>query len=294
MLRKGLVFVVLLAVLGSAGLAGCSSTEQDVVETARDDSRFETLVTALEAADLDETLKGEGPYTVFAPTDDAFDKLPAGTLDALMSDIPALPNILLYHVVDGEVMEADLRNLTSATTLSDEVIAVSVADDEVKVNNALVVEADIECTNGVIHVIDTVLLPPGDIVDVALSDGRFATLAGALQVTDMIEALVSEGPYTVFAPSDEAFEKLPEGTVETLLADIPVLTNVLLYHVVSGELTKADLMQLDSVTTLSGGTIIISATDDTVMVNGAQVIETDIQCTNGVIHIIDTVMSPSQ
>jgi uncharacterized surface protein with fasciclin (FAS1) repeats len=108
---------------------------------------------------LVDTLKGEGPFTVFAPTDEAFAKLPAGTIDALLADIPKLRAILTYHVVPGEVLAADVTKLNSAKTVSGEALAIKVVGKEVMVNKAKVVKADIAATNGVIHVIDTVLLP---------------------------------------------------------------------------------------------------------------------------------------
>jgi transforming growth factor-beta-induced protein len=163
MVRRSLLFTImagLVLVLVLGGLAGCASEEKDIVETAIDDGRFETLVAALEASGLDDTLKGEGPYTVFAPTDDAFDKLPAGTVEALLDDIPTLKDILLYHVVAGKVMAEDVVKLTSATTVLGEDVTISVTGSTVKVNDATVIITDIECSNGVIHVIDTVLLPP--------------------------------------------------------------------------------------------------------------------------------------
>jgi uncharacterized surface protein with fasciclin (FAS1) repeats len=123
---------------------------------------FTTLVTAVEAAGLVDTLKGEGPYTVFAPTDDAFAALPEGTVEALLNDIPALTDILLYHVVPGKVMAADVVNLSSADTVLGEPISIRVEGDAVYVNDAQVIITDIETSNGVIHVIDAVLLPPAD------------------------------------------------------------------------------------------------------------------------------------
>jgi uncharacterized surface protein with fasciclin (FAS1) repeats len=131
----------------------------DIVDTAVADGRFTTLVAALEAADLVETLKGEGPFTVFAPTDDAFNKLPEGTLDSLLEDIPALTDILLYHVVPGKVMAADVVNLTEAETVGGGMLTITVTDGTVMINDAQVIITDIEASNGVIHVIDTVLIP---------------------------------------------------------------------------------------------------------------------------------------
>jgi uncharacterized surface protein with fasciclin (FAS1) repeats len=130
-----------------------------IVDIAAGDEQFSTLVTALQAADLVETLQGEGPFTVFAPTNDAFDKLPKGTLDSLLADIPALTDILLYHVVDGKVMAADVVKLTEAPTLQGSAAPVSVDGSSVMIGEATVTTTDLEASNGVIHVIDTVLIP---------------------------------------------------------------------------------------------------------------------------------------
>lgn len=132
----------------------------DIVDVAVADGRFTTLVAAVKAADLAETLKGEGPFTVFAPTDDAFAKLPAGTMEALLEDIPRLKNILLYHVVPGKVVAADVVKLKSAETALGKQVTVEVMGDHVMIGNARVVITDIEASNGVIHVIDTVIMPP--------------------------------------------------------------------------------------------------------------------------------------
>ncbi len=267
---------------------------QSIVDIASADGRFTTLVTALEAADLAETLKGEGPFTVFAPTDDAFAKLPAGTVEALLADIPALSDILLYHVVGGKVMAADVVGLDSATTLQGADVQISVEGDNVMINDAMVVITDIEADNGVIHVIDTVLLPPQPtIVDIAVADGRFTTLTAALGAAGLVETLQGDGPFTVFAPTDDAFAKLPAGTVDALLADIPTLTNILLYHVVAGDVMAADVIGLNKAETVQGQDVMITVDGDKVMVDGAQVIITDIQASNGVIHVIDTVLLPA-
>jgi transforming growth factor-beta-induced protein len=133
---------------------------KDIVEIAVGDNRFTTLVAAVKAADLVETLKGKGPFTVFAPTDDAFKKLPAGTVEGLLKDVLTLKNILLFHVVSGKVMAADVVKLQSANTVLGKPVAIKVTNGKVAVNDANVVITDIEASNGVIHVIDSVLLPP--------------------------------------------------------------------------------------------------------------------------------------
>jgi uncharacterized surface protein with fasciclin (FAS1) repeats len=134
------------------------AAKSDIVDTAVGAGSFKTLAAALKAAGLVETLKGKGPFTVFAPTDEAFAKLPPGTVEALLKDKDKLSAILTYHVVAGNVKAADVVKLSSAKTVQGQSVAID-AKDGVKVNNAKVVQADIDCSNGVIHVIDTVLLP---------------------------------------------------------------------------------------------------------------------------------------
>ena len=268
-----------------------------VVDVAVADGRFTTLVTAVQEAGLVEDLSGDGPFTVFAPTDDAFAKLPEGTIEALLADIPALTNILLYHVVSGEVLAEDVVKLSEAETLLGEKVMVKAEDGKVYINDAQVIITDVMADNGVIHVIDTVLLPPeklGTVVDIAVADGRFTTLVTALQEAELVEALSAEGPFTVFAPTDDAFGKLPEGTIEALLADIPALTDILLYHVVPGEVLAEQVVTLNSAKTLNDKFVEIQVIDGMVYVNDAQVIITDIMADNGVIHVIDTVLLPSE
>ncbi|MDP4534775.1 fasciclin domain-containing protein [Alkalimonas collagenimarina] len=134
-------------------------SKADIVDTAVAAGSFTTLVTAVQAADLVDTLKGEGPFTVFAPNDDAFAKIPAADLNALVADKAALTNVLTYHVVAGKVMASDVVNLTSATTVQGQDLAIEVKYGKVFVNGAEVVATDIETSNGVIHVIDTVVMP---------------------------------------------------------------------------------------------------------------------------------------
>jgi transforming growth factor-beta-induced protein len=269
-----------------------------IVDIAVEDGRFTTLVTALQATELDSVLAGEGPFTVFAPTDDAFGKLPEGTVASLLETTPALKNILLYHVVSGNVLAADVVTLESAVTLQGQTVSISVMGDVVKINDAQVIITDIQGSNGIIHVIDTVLLPAEEesktIVDIAVEDGRFTTLVTALQATELDSVLAGEGPFTVFAPTDDAFGKLPEGTVASLLETTPALKNILLYHVVSGNVLAADVVTLESAVTLQGQTVSISVMGDVVNINDSQIIITDIQGSNGTIHVIDTVLSPAE
>jgi transforming growth factor-beta-induced protein len=262
---------------------------KDIVDTAVA-GKFDTLVTAVKAAGLVETLKGEGPFTVFAPTDGAFAKLPKGTLEALLKDPAKLRTVLKYHVVSGKVGSGEVVKLTSAKTLLGQTVKIDAANG-VKVNDANVTEVDIACKNGVIHVIDTVLLPQDDIVDVATKAGSFKTLLKALETAGLVDTLRSEGPFTVFAPNDEAFAKLPPGTLDGLLKDPAKLKSVLTYHVASGELTADKVTKLQEVKTVNGKPAKID-TSAGVKIDNAKVLKTDIKAANGVIHVIDAVILP--
>ena len=280
---------------------------KDIVDTAVADGRFTTLVAAVTAAELVDTLKSDGPFTVFAPTDDAFAALPEGTVESLLlpENKQALTDILLYHVVSGSVMAEDVVNLDMATTVLGKDVAIKVDMGNVYINDAQVIITDIETSNGVIHVIDAVILPPSEeeammektIVDIAVEDGRFTTLVAAVTAAELVETLSSEGPFTVFAPTDDAFAALPEGTLDSLLLpeNKQALTDILLYHVVSGKVMAADVVGLSSAPTVLGKYITITVTDGNVYLNDTiQVIITDIEASNGVIHVIDAVLLPPQ
>jgi transforming growth factor-beta-induced protein len=272
-----------------------------IVDIAVADGRFTTLVAAVQAAGLVETLSGEGPFTVFAPTDEAFAKLPSGTLDDLLKpeNKQALTDILLYHVVAGKVMAADVSGLSMAETVLGKNVTVKVDNGKVYINDAEVLITDIEASNGVIHVIDTVLLPPAEekpmtIVDIAVADGRFTTLVAAVQAAGLVETLQSEGPFTVFAPTDEAFAKLPAGTLDELLKpeSKQQLTDILLYHVISGKVWSPQVTDGMIADSALGTSLFFKRDMGNAYVNEAQIIITDIEASNGVIHVIDTVILP--
>jgi len=320
--------IALLVVVGCSDddtnpmINNTSQPTLDIVETAAANGNFTTLLAAAEAANLVDALKGEGPFTVFAPTDDAFAALPDGTIEALLEDTDALAAILTYHVVAGEVKAEQVVNLNSAQTLNGESVTITVTEEgDVMIDNAKVIATDIETTNGIIHVIDAVILPSSASSKVAslganaASDGRPAgapslnmkrtgppiyglankaglkTLAAAIEAVGLNKTLNTGGPFTVFAPTEEAFAALPEGTLEALLQDPETLTNILLYHVVAGEVTAADVVGLTEATMLNGETVSISVNGG-VMVNDANVIATDIFAKNGVVHLIDKVLIP--
>jgi len=287
--RRGIKSAIVL-VLGVAGVAVAGNAPKDIVDTAIGAGSFNTLVTAIKAAELADTLKSEGPFTVFAPTDAAFAKLPPGTLDKLLKDPAKLRQVLKYHVVSGRVMAADAAKLSSAKSLIGQPIAID-ASKGVRVENANVVTADIKCTNGVIHVIDAVMMPKADILDTAAAAGSFKTLLAAIHAADLADTLRGPGPFTVFAPTDAAFARISRSDLDALLRDKEKLTAVLLYHVVPGEVMAADVVKLSSAKTAGGKSVKIDASDG-VRVNEAKVIKTDIQTANGVIHVIDAVLMP--
>jgi transforming growth factor-beta-induced protein len=270
--------------------------QKTVVETAVDAGTFTTLVAAVQAADLADTLSGEGPFTVFAPTDDAFNALPEGTVDDLLAEPEGqLKDILLYHVVSGKVMAAEVVDQTELMTLLGKRLRIDTTDG-VMVDGAEVVTTDVECSNGVIHVIDAVMIPKPNIVETAVADDRFETLVAALVAADLAITLGDENTdFTVFAPTDDAFDALPAGTLDALLAEPEgELTDILLYHVVSGRLMASDVAAAGSLETLEGSMLTVTATDDGVEVDGASVVIADIECSNGVIHVIDAVMLPPE
>jgi len=277
----------------------------NIVETALADDRFETLVTALTAADLVDALSDpNAAYTVFAPTDDAFAALGAGTINALLNDIPALSNILLKHVVDAEadLLTALTLNGTSLETLSGATVPVELVDGSLTVGGASVIISDLHTTNGIIHVIDTVIasaddLPELSIVDVANNAGSFTTLLAALDTAGLTETVADlDSTFTVFAPTDAAFEVLlSQLNIEAsdLLA-LPNLADILLYHVLAGEVdsTAAVAAAGTTIASASGELLAVSLNGEVLNINTAAVQTPDVMAANGVIHIVDSVIMP--
>ena len=279
--------------------------EQDIASIAAGSDDFSILTAALEKAGLLEALQAEGPFTVFAPTNAAFEAL-FSTLGITAEDLfahPQLADVLLYHVVSGKVLSTDLQNGMAAETLGGQSITVDLTEG-VKVNDANVTGADIPAKNGVIHVIDAVLIPEGfqlaatqvllpSIVDIAAGSEDFSILVAALQKAGLVEALQAEGPFTVFAPTNAAFEALLTTlgiTAEDLFAQ-PQLADVLLYHVVSGKVLSTDLRNGMTADTLSGQAISVDLSQG-VKINTSTVVSADVEASNGVIHVIDRVLVP--
>ena len=271
--------------------------EKNIVDTAVEAGKFKTLAAALGAAGLVDAVKGPGPFTVFAPSDEAFAKLPKGTVETLLKpeNKDKLKAILTYHVVPGKVMAKDVVGVKGAKSLNGQRIDVKVDGGKVMVDGAPVVATDIACTNGVIHVIDSVILPSEDnIPTVATKAGKFNTLLAAAKAAGLVDALSGDKALTVFAPTDDAFAKLPKDTVATLLKteNKDKLKAILLFHVVEGRVYSEDALAAKSAATLQGSKVEITVKDGAAYVNGAKILATDVDASNGVIHIIDSVILP--
>ena len=293
---KKIFALVCGAAVGLASSVGFAF-DKNIVDTAVEAGKFKTLAAALGAAGLVDAVKGPGPFTVFAPTDEAFAKLPKGTVETLLKpeNKAKLAAILTYHVVPGKVMAKDVVGLAGAKSLNGQRIDIKVDGGKVKVDGANVTATDIACSNGVIHIIDAVILPSEDnIPAVATKAGKFATLLAAAKAAGLVDALSGDKALTVFAPTDEAFAKLPKGTVESLLKpeNKDKLAAILKYHVVEGRVYSEDAVAAKSAKTLQGDSVKISVKDKAAYVNEAKIIATDVDASNGVIHIIDAVILP--
>jgi transforming growth factor-beta-induced protein len=309
---------VLLAVMLMAVTAVPSFAQQpNIVEAAVASSDFNTLVAAVQAAGLVDTLSG-GEFTVFAPTDGAFRTLLNDlgvTPEQLLADTNLLTTVLTYHVVPGEFFAADILAqdfpFNAPTVQGESIVVTNDPDsDRLLLNNgqATVAIPNLDVSNGVIHVIDNVLLPPSitganapaqpNIVEIAVNDGRFTTLVAAVQAAGLVNALSGGQELTVFAPTDAAFTALLNElglTADQLLANTDLLTTVLTYHVVPGEVPAAAIINAGSVSapTLNGATIQAQASGGGVLLNGnTNVIIADIDASNGIVHVIDKVLLP--
>jgi len=296
-----------------------AQAEEDIVSIASNNDDFSTLVQAVQAADLVETLQGEGPFTVFAPTNEAFAQLPEDLVEFLLQpeNQDLLVDLLTYHVVSGNVTSDQLE--TGMVEALNGELMIEVSEESVSVNDASVIQADVEASNGVIHAVNQVLIPEGlaetiqsrmetpssaepsesaqaeeseDIVTIASNNDNFSTLVQAVQAADLVETLQGEGPFTVFAPTNPAFAQLPEDLVEFLLQpeNKDLLVDVLTYHVVPGNVTS-DQLETGTVEALGGG-LAISVSSNKVIVNNASVIQADVEASNGVIHAVNQVLLP--
>lgn len=280
-----------------------TTAEKTIVELAQETPNLSLLVDAVVRANLAGTLSGDGPFTVFAPTNAAFENaltlLGFASIDEVPVDV--LTGVLLYHVVSGSVRSTDLSD-TYVSTLSPAGPGLTLASLQIQVTggvkfngSASPVTTDIVAKNGIIHIIDEVMLPK-NVVQLALSNPNFSSLVAALTATgletDFVDVLSGDGPFTVFAPTNAAFTALLSDLGVTSLGDIDTetLEAVLLYHVISGSNVRSTQLSAGDVTTL-GGTATISLTGGP-KINDSNIIVVDVQGTNGVIHAIDKVLLP--
>ena len=322
MKRKAFLLLSLVLLLSFSVMGAAAQTNDNIVDIAAQNNNFDTLHSAIVAAGLADTLaSADAQYTVFAPTDAAFGNFGEANPDLLAAALAdpkgALTTVLTYHVVAGNYSSAELLEMGTVTTLQGEDLTITTRNDNVFVNDARVVMADVPAKNGVIHAINGVLLPAAvtagadttattdgatseaadtssdtelkTIAEIAVEAGNFTSLVGALQATGLVDTFTRPGNYTVFAPTDDAFAA--RGDINLSEDE---LTAILLYHVVNDSLTRDQLATDDLVPTLSGGRPLFINSDDgqIIDISGAKLLVTNIQASNGIIHVIDRVMIP--
>jgi transforming growth factor-beta-induced protein len=326
---------------GKGSLKGMA---QDPAATAASNNpQLTTLVAAVKAAGLVDTLNGPGPFTIFAPANSAFAKLPAGTVETLVKpeNKPTLTSILTYHVIGGQKLSGkDLLKAKSIKTINGERVTIGGSGKNLTINGAKVVLADVQVANGTVFIIDTVLMPAkpapatpttvgssasGSLIasesdaqavgvpatgkgslagmaqdpaaTAASNNPQLTTLVAAVKAAGLVDTLNGPGPFTIFAPVNSAFEKLPAGTVEELVKpeNKSKLTSILTYHVIAGKkLSSADLAKMPTLTTVNGGTLKISVSGKTVTINGStKSVLADVQVANGTVYLIDSVLLPN-
>lgn len=264
-----------------------------ITQTAVATSNLSTLVSALTAAGLDQTLNGTGPFTVFAPVNSAFAALPADVVTRLLEtgNRAILTKLLTFHVVPGRITASQLSNGQTLTTVEGTVLPVSIVGGVVRVGGAVVSTTDISASNGIVHLIDGVMLGSLDVVDQAIIRG-FSTLVSAVTTAQLVTTLRTTNNITVFAPTNAAFAAVPGGAPTTQAG----LTPVLQFHVIGTRALASSLSNNQVLTTLQGGTLTVGITGSAVRLTGARnfanVVATDVTAKNGVIHVIDTVLLP--
>ena len=255
-----------------------SGEELGLVATIQADDQFNTLESLVVEAGLADVL-ASGEFTVFAPTDAAFSKLPDEELERLRNDKTALAELLKNHVVPGKLDASAVTSVSELATAADTSVGVEVNDGSSFVGGAKIIKTNISATNGIVHVIDRIILgestsEPANLVDLALLDDQFSTLVELVGLAELGDVLAGEGPFTVFAPTNAAFEKIPAGDLEALKADKEALRTVLLNHVVSRKLLASDVVAETSLTAAGEGELTIDASGNLVKIGEAQILRT--------------------
>jgi transforming growth factor-beta-induced protein len=277
-----------------------ASARKNLVELVTGNDQFSTLASLLSAADLVSVVES-GEFTVLAPTNDAFAKLPQAVVDYLLANKDALRDVLLYHVVAGSAKAEAVLASDTLTAANGKALDVNLRDGKPFVNDSGIIATDILASNGVVHVIDTVLVPPGfeipatpalpNLVDLVVEGEQFSTLEALLIQADLVD-VVKSGEYTVLAPTDAAFAKLPKAVVDYLLSNKEALRDVLLYHVVAGSAKAEAVLASESLTAANGDTLDVNLRDGKPFINDSALIATDVLASNGVVHVIDSVLVP--
>lgn len=309
---KACLATVSLSILAACGGGGeFTPAPRNVVQVAQGDPQFSILVEAVTAADLGATLSGAGPFTVFAPTNAAFAALLTElgiTKEALLADKALLTAVLTYHVLPARVLRAEVPAGKAIATVQGGIFKVDAVSSGLQITDgrnrtANITATDILATNGVVHVIDKVLLPANrNIVQTAVASStapspQFKLLVEAVVAAGLADTLSGTGPFTVFAPTDAAFAALLTElgvTKDALFANRALLARVLTYHVVPGRVLKADIVPNTPITSVQGETFTITPslaiTDQ--RNRSANILATDVLTSNGVIHVIDRVILP--
>jgi uncharacterized surface protein with fasciclin (FAS1) repeats len=294
-------FVLSLCFL-SLSVVGALRADDNLVQVAASNGQFKTLVNLLVVSKLDKVLQSHDEFTVFAPTDEAFAKLPPETLASLLEPAgrETLKSILKAHVVKGATSLGDLQRPAEGKpfkTLEGTTFRLVGDGLQPKFGNARVIVPNVKASNGIVHVINEVLMPgtkQENIVEIAKSAGSFNTLLSALTAADLANVFAGETPYTVLAPTDEAFAKVPKAALESLLMpeNKEMLVRILKYHVIAGSVSAKDAISASKAETLEGSPVSFELRDGMLSVNNAKVVKNDLSASNGVIHVIDTVLMP--
>lgn len=300
---KSVLRLLVTASLLTIGSAFAQDGTTSVLEIVTSEPQLSTLASVVAATGLDEVLMQRGSYTIFAPTNDAFEAVPAGVLESLLADPNALRGVVSYHVVPGALVAANVVQGQAATTLFGEDIDFDGATIIAGLNSANITTVDLMGTNGVVHLIDSVILPDSlplgtpeeldNLVELVTTEPQFSTLATALEAADLLDVL-RNGTFTVFAPTNDAFAAVPREDLNALLADPDALRSVLTYHVLVGSAIQKDLINFESgmASTVQGSSVMIDVLDGMVTVNDASITTPNIIASNGVIQEIDTVLLP--
>jgi len=307
------IVLVILVTAGTVGVAaycrGAPGKESTILATLESNGDFSTLVNALSVSGLSGTLSSSTPYTLFAPTNEAFADLPPGFLTALLANLTELTSVLNYHIVAGELNETNMFEMTSLMTLQGSSLPIGVYLTGLDVgSNASLTQASINCTNGYIYPINAVLFPPSPVKTTqgvttilqTIEALGFNYLVSGLETAALASTLSSPGSYTLLAPTNSAMTFFSCGSpddncladLENLFENQSAVTYVMQDNIVSGNFTTAQLVQAGTLTTMAGQTFQVTSASGTVSVGLATITQKDIRCSNGYIDITDLILVP--